>query len=40
MSAELKQSIEEHDMLIISVKGKPSRKETQLAYGDPSKVYV
>jgi hypothetical protein len=37
MSAELKQSIEEHDMLIIRVKGKPSKKETQLAYGDPVK---
>jgi hypothetical protein len=37
MSAELKQSIEEHDLLIIRIKGKPSRKETQLAYGDPVK---
>jgi hypothetical protein len=35
MSAELKQSIEEHDLLIIRIKGKPNRKETQLAYGDP-----
>jgi hypothetical protein len=37
MSAELKQSIEEHDLLILRIKGKPNRKETQIAYGDPVK---
>jgi hypothetical protein len=37
VSADLEQNIEEHDILTITFKGKPFKKDTQLAYGDPVK---
>lgn len=35
IGAELYQTMEEHDRLVLHFKGKPTKKETILSYGDP-----